>query len=29
MSKLAAANVIAMIKGERPPHLYNPQIYGG
>jgi glyoxylate reductase len=29
MSKLAAINVIAMIKGERPPNLYNPQIYGG
>ncbi len=29
MSKLAALNVIAMIKGERPPNLYNPQIYGG
>jgi glyoxylate reductase len=29
MSKLAAANVIALIKGERPPNLYNPQIYEG
>jgi len=29
MSTLAAANVIAMIKGERPPNLYNPQIYEG
>jgi glyoxylate reductase len=28
MATLAAINMIAMIKGERPPNIYNPEIYG-
>lgn len=27
MSRLAAINLTAMIKGERPPDLYNPEVY--
>ena len=29
MSKLAAINLVAMIRGERPPNIYNPEIYTG
>lgn len=27
MAKLAAQNVVAMIRGERPPDIYNPEVY--
>jgi len=27
MAKLAAHNIVAMIKGERPPDIYNPEVY--
>ncbi len=27
MAKLAAHNLVAMIKGERPPDIYNPEVY--
>jgi hypothetical protein len=28
MTKSVARNIVAMIKGERPPGLFNPEIYG-
>jgi glyoxylate reductase len=28
MTKSAARSIVAMIRGERPPSLYNPEIYG-
>ena len=28
MSRLAAVNLIAMINGQRPPNIFNPEIYG-
>lgn len=28
MSRLAAINLVAMIRGKRPPNLYNPEVYG-
>lgn len=27
MSRLVATNLVAMIKGERPPNLYNPEVF--
>ena len=29
MAKLVAANMVAMVKGERPPNIYNPEVYTG
>lgn len=27
MARLVATNMVAMVKGERPPNLYNPEVY--
>ena len=29
MAWMAATNLAAMVKGEKPPNLVNPEVYGG